>query len=398
MYTISRAADAFHVVAPTIHAETAVPMTPLLPSPSVGMTRAELDTPAMLLDLDRFEANAGRLSSAIAAGGKNWRPHSKGHKSPWIARRQMDFGAIGVTCAKVSEAEVMVDGGLPSILIANELVTRRKVERAARLLDRAEVMICADDPFHVRLASEVATDLGSEIPMVVDVNVGMERTGVAPGRPALELARAINRAPGLRLAGIMGYEGHVLTAWPNEEKLAGTVAAIAGLIESRRLIEDDGMAVGIVSGGGSGNYMFASPLPGLTELQAGGGCFMDPFYGKLCHLEELGFEYALTILTTVTSRPTPERVITDAGFKTLSAREEGQPIMVGRPDVEFVYLSAEHGVWRREPDSAEIRIGDRLEVIPDYHDTTTFRHDAFVGMRGDVVEAVIPLLARGKLV
>jgi D-serine deaminase-like pyridoxal phosphate-dependent protein len=196
----------------------------------------------------------------------------------------------------------------------------------------------------------------------------------------------------------MGYEGHVLLAWPNEEKRAGTEAALAGLNESRRLIEADGMAVGIVSGGGSGNYMFASSLDGLTELQAGGGCLMDPFYGKLCHLEELGFEYALTVLTTVTSRPTPERVITDAGFKTLSAREEGEPILVDRPGVEFVYLSAEHGVWRRGPDSAPIAIGDRLEIIPDYHDTTTFRHDAFVGLRGDTVEAVIPILGRGKLV
>ena len=159
--------------------------------------------------------------------------------------------------------------------------------------------------------------------MVVDINVGMERTGVAPGRAALEIARAIDRAPGVRLAGIMGYEGHVLTAWPNEEKRAGTVAAVAGLIESRRLIEDDGMPVGIVSGGGSGNYMFAASLDGLTELQAGGACLMDQFYGKLCHLDELGFEYALTILTTVTSRPTEERVITDAGFKTLSAGEAG---------------------------------------------------------------------------
>jgi D-serine deaminase-like pyridoxal phosphate-dependent protein len=362
------------------------------------MTRGELDTPALLLDLDRFERNVGRLSSAIAAGGKDWRPHSKGHKSPWIARRQMEFGAIGVTCAKVSEAEVMVEGGVPSVLVANELATRRKVERAARLQDRAEVMICADDPFHVELASGVATDLGVEIPMLVDINVGMERTGVAPGRPALELARAIDRAPGLRLAGIMGYEGHVLLAWPNEEKRAGTAAALAGLNESRRLIEADGMAVGIVSGGGSGNYMFAASLDGLTELQAGGGCLMDPFYGKLCHLEELGFEYALTILTTVTSRPTPERVITDAGFKTMSAREEGEPVLLDRPGVEFVYLSAEHGVWRRGPDSAPIAIGDRLEIIPDYHDTTTFRHDAFVGLRGDTVEAVIPILGRGKLV
>ncbi len=365
--------------------------------PRVGRPKADLDTPALLLDLGRFEANVGRLSSAIAAGGKDWRPHSKGHKSPWIARRQMDFGAIGVTCAKISEAEVMVDGGIPSILVANELATRVKVERAARLQARAEVMICADDPYHVRLAADVGVAAGVDIPMVVDLNVGMDRTGVTPGLAALELARQIDRAPGLRFAGIMGYEGHVLTAWPNEEKRDQTVAAIAGLIETRRLIEADGIPVGIVSGGGSGNHMFAASLDGLTELQAGGACFMDPFYGELCHLEELGFEYALTILATVTSRPTPERVITDAGFKTLSAKEEWHAVVLGHDEFEFVYLSAEHGVWLRPPDGPPVVIGQQLEIIPDYHDTTTFRHDTFLGLRDGVVETVIPLLARGKL-
>jgi D-serine deaminase-like pyridoxal phosphate-dependent protein len=379
-------------------AATHVPTTsPTSAQSLIGVAKADLDTPVMVLDLDRFDANAGRLASAIAAGGKNWRPHSKGHKSPWIARRQIELGAIGITCAKASEAAVMVDGGVSSILVANELATRRKVELIASLESRAEVMICADDPFHVRLASEVATDAGVEIPMVVDINVGMDRTGVAPGPPALELARAIDRARGLRLAGIMGYEGHVLTFWPNEQKRAGTERAIGGLVESRDLIAADGIPVGIVSGGGSGNYMFAASIDGLTELQAGGGCLMDPFYGKLCHLEEMGFQYALTILTTVTSRPTPERIITDAGFKTLSAREEGQPIMLDMPDVELIYLSAEHGVWRRGATTPDVAIGDRLEIIPDYHDTTTFRHDAFVGLRNGVVEEVIPLLARGRL-
>jgi len=363
----------------------------------IGRNKADLDTPALLLDLGRFEANVERLSSAIAAGGKSWRPHSKGHKSPWIARRQMDYGAIGVTCAKISEAEVMVDGGIPSILVANELATRQKVETAARLQARAEVMICADDPFHVELASRVATDGSVEIPMVVNINVGMDRTGVLPGHAALELARRIDRADGLRLAGIMGYEGHVLTAWPNDEKRAQTIAAIAGLQESRQLIEADGIPVGIVSGGGSGNHMFAAALDGLTELQAGGASFMDPFYGELCHLEELGFEYALTILATVTSRPVPERVITDAGFKTLSAKEEWHAVVLDHEEFELVYLSAEHGVWLRPPDGPPVAIGDQLEIIPDYHDTTTFRHDAFIGLRGGVVEAVIPLLARGKL-
>ncbi len=363
----------------------------------IGQAKADLDTPALLLDLGRFERNIERLSSTIAAGGKAWRPHSKGHKSPWVAQRQMAAGAIGVTCAKISEAEVMVDGGVPSILVANSLATKTKLRNAARLQARAEVMITADDPYHVRLASEVAVETGVELPMVVDVNVGMDRTGVMPGQPALELARAIDRAKGLRLAGIMGYEGHVLMAWPSEEKESQSVAALAGLIESRKLIEADGMPVGIVSGGGSGNHMFAAAHEGLTELQAGGACLMDPFYAELCHLAELGFEYALTVLTTVTSRPTPERVLTDGGFKTMSAKEEWRAIVVDHEELAFGYLSAEHGMWLRPPDGPTIAIGDQLEIIPDYHDTTTFRHDAFLGLRDGVVETVIPLLARGKL-
>ncbi len=375
-------------------------MTSLSPAAAerlIGLPKSALDTPALLLDLGRFEANAQRLSSTITAGGKVWRPHSKGHKSPWIARRQMEFGAIGVTCAKVSEAEIMVDGGISSVLIANELATRHKVEQAARLQARAEVMICADDPYHVRLASEVAVDAGVEIPMVVNINIGMDRTGVAPGPAALALARAIVRADGLRLAGIMGYEGHVLTAWPIETKFAQTIAALDGLVESRMLIEADGHPVGIVSGGGSGDHMFAASLDGLTELQAGGACLMDRFYGELCHLEELGFQYALTVLTTVTSRPIAERVITDAGFKALSANEEWHAVVLDHDELKLKYLSAEHGVWLRPSDGTPIDIGQQLEIIPDYHDTTTFRHDAFIGLRDGVVETVIPLLARGRL-
>ena len=171
----------------------------------------------------------------------------------------------------------MVDGGIPSILVANELATRFKVERAARLQARAEVMICADDPFHVDLASDGRGRRRASTSRWSSTSTsGWTGPGSRPGPAALELARRIDRAPGLRFAGIMGYEGHTLTAWPNEEKLRQTTEAIGGLVESRRLIEADGMPVGIVSGGGSGNHMFAAALDGLTELQAGGACFMDP--------------------------------------------------------------------------------------------------------------------------
>lgn len=363
----------------------------------IGRPTSELDTPVLLLDLDRFERNVQRLASVIHAGGKSWRPHSKGHKSPWIAGYQRSQGAIGVTCAKVSEAEVMVEHGVPSVLIANELVTTTKLERLVRLLDRAEVICCADAAGTADLAAQVGEAAGVEIPMLVDLNIGMDRTGTTPGKDALELARRIHRATGTRFAGIMGYEGHVLTLWPPEERARATEEAIAGLRETTALIEADGIPVGIVSGAGSGNHVEASAIPGLTELQAGGACFMDRFYGVECHMEEQGFEYALAILTTVTSRPTPDRVITDAGFKTLSTREEMPSLVIGHEELDLNYLSAEHGSWHVFKPGPPIRVGDQLMLLPDYHDSTTFRHDEMVGTRDGVVERIIPLLGRGKL-
>ena len=162
----------------------------------IGLPKDELDTPALLLDLDRFERNASKISDFLRARGVDWRPHSKAHKSPAIARRQMQLGAIGVTCAKVSEAEVMVDHGIPSILVANEQGRRQKFDKLAALNRRAEVITCADSPAHVGMASAAGLAAGVEIPMLVDLNVGMERTGVAPGEPARDLARLIDEDAG----------------------------------------------------------------------------------------------------------------------------------------------------------------------------------------------------------
>ena len=208
--------------------------------------------------------------------------------------------------------------------------------------------------------------------MLVDINVGMDRTGVATRARrrwswrAGSIARRASGSPG-----IMGYEGHMLTAWPNEEKLRQTAEAIAGLVESRRAHRGRRHPGRDRQRRRLRQLTCSRPsLDGLTELQAGGACFMDPFYGELCHLEELGFEYALTILTTVTSRPTPERVITDAGFKTLSAKEEWHAVVLGHDDFELVYLSAEHGVWLRK---AEVRRSGSASSSRSSPTTTTRR-------------------------
>jgi D-serine deaminase-like pyridoxal phosphate-dependent protein len=362
----------------------------------IGLSRDEIDTPALLLDLDKFERNATRISSFLREHGVGWRPHSKANKSPHIARRQMQLGAHGIICAKPSEAQLMVDYGIPSVLIANEQGRRSKFDRIAELNRRAEVITCADNRVHVELASAAGLAAGVDIPMLVSIDVGMDRSGATPGQPTLELARLIDRTPGVTFMGVMGYEGHLLTVWPLEEKDRQSRDAMNRMVDSVRLIERDGIPVKIVSGGGSGTYMTSGLVEGMTEIQAGGACFLDRFYGEECHMED-EFEYALTVVSTITSRPIPERAIMDAGFKTMSDGDSGRPVPMDRPGISLKYLSAEHGNLSLEPEAQGLAIGDRIEWKLGYSDTTTFLHNQFIGLRKGRVEAVIPLLGRGLL-
>lgn len=374
-------------------------MTIIRPTHDVapGTPIEEVDTPALLLNLDRFERNAERLFDSMRANGIGWRPHSKAHKSPLIAKMQLALGAHGVTCAKVSEAEVFVAAGIESVLIAYEPATALKWSRIAALQPHAEVIAAVDNEVHVGLASQAAAEAGVEIPILVEVDVGMDRCGITAGEPALDLARRVAHAPGLRLAGIMGYEGHTLAMWPLAKKDEAIRTALAQLTDTADLIRNEGLPVDIVSAGGSGSFSTAATVDGLTELQAGGACLMDRFYGEECHLEELGFEYALTVLATVGGREAPDRALVDAGHKSMSERPDVKPKPVDLPDVSVRYLSAEHANLRLGPGAPDLRIGDRVSFIPDYSDSTTFRHDAFIAHRGGLVEAIIPLEGRGRL-
>jgi D-serine deaminase-like pyridoxal phosphate-dependent protein len=226
----------------------------------------------------------------------------------------------------------------------------------------------------------------------------MDRCGILPGAPAVELAKLVADTKGVRLAGILGYEGHTLTAWPEDAKDAAIRDSVGRLTDTADAIRAVGLPMDIVSSGGSGSYMVSATVPGVTELQAGGACLMDRFYAEQCHMAELGFEFAVTILASVVARPThaPQRAILDSGFKTMS-EQMAKPLPIDLPDTEVVYLSAEHLNLRVGPDAPPVRIGDKVRILPEYTDTTTFRHDAFVATRGGVVERVIPLSARGRL-
>jgi D-serine deaminase-like pyridoxal phosphate-dependent protein len=364
-----------------------------LPDDRLGRRVETLETPVLLLDLDLFDSNAGRLADTVREAGASWRPHVKAHKSPILARRQQELGADGVTCAKVSEAEVMVAGGINSVLIANEVPTRAKLERVAALQDGAEVLICVDDPGLVDLASEIGLARGHQIPVLVEVDVGERRAGVLPGKAAIDLAERAHTAPGVRFAGLMGYEGHLLTLWPEDARDAACRRDLAALVDVRHELERRGIPVSIVSSGGSGTYRTTPTIVGITEIQAGGACLMDRFYAEECHLDE--FAFALTVMTTVTSRPTPERVITDAGWKALSKGAGGLPRVIDRAEIEFTDLHAEHGL-ARIPDGAErLAVGDTLRLVPGYSDATIHLYAWIHGLRDGRVAEMIPVAARG---
>lgn len=366
----------------------------------VGRHKSELDTPALCIDLEAMEANIHKMSGLIRDRGKHWRPHAKCHKTPAIAHRQLQAGALGVTVAKVSEAEVFAAAGIRDILIANMLAGRQKLERVAALCRSADPIVACDHFAQAEALSAVCHERGVTCRVVIEVNIGMDRVGIRPGSDFRDLARGIARLPSLRLVGLMGYEGHLLRVENPGEKRERIDAAIALLVEQRDQMAADGLECEIVSAGGTGSYQVTVDCPGVTELQAGGGIFADPHYIRRCGLK--GLEPALRVLGTVVSRPKLERAVIDCGRKTINpdlelptlhATVEGRPLT----DAVFTGLSAEHGILQLGPQSQDLQIGDRVEVIPGYADFTTVLHDRFLGLRGGVVECVWPIAARGML-
>ena len=361
--------------------------------PALGSPIEDIETPCLVLDLDPFERNIRSMSEYCRSNGVEWRPHSKCHKSIEIARRVVDAGAIGVTCAKLGEAEVMASGGVTDLLIANPLAGDKRLRRLVELRRIADPITLVDHIDHVTALSAATESGGVSIRTLIEVDIGMARCGTAPGEPTIELARAINEAPGLDLAGIMGYEGHLLRIPDPEEKERSIARAIALLADTKALFDRAGLPCPIVSAGGTGSYHYTARQPGVTEMQAGGGIFMDLFYRDECGISDL--EIALKVHATVTSRPTKDRAIIDAGRKTLDHNIH-MPEVASRDDVRFQSLSAEHGVLT-VTHGAGPRIGERIEIILGYGDMTTMLHDHFCGVRNGKLEAIWPLDARGRL-
>jgi D-serine deaminase-like pyridoxal phosphate-dependent protein len=360
------------------------------PRPKTGESKSDIDTPALLLDMDAVEANITRMARWFAGKPCKLRPHAKTHKLPLIARKQIEAGAIGITCAKLSEAEVFFHEGIRDVLVANEVVGARKIERLVEVARLGNLMVCVDAAANARDISDAATRAGSVIRVLVDVDTGMGRCGVKPGKPALELVRAIQGLPGVEFAGIMGYEGGCYIKDP-AEKSARFTSAYRALIETRDTLVSAGVTVGIVTAGGSNTYMNAGLWPGITDLQVGSYVTMDAYN------QEFGMDFAqaVSVLATVISRPEPARAIIDAGKKAFST-DHGLPVPT-REGITVAKLDEEHGRLTLSGPALALAVGDKIELVPGHGCTTIPLYDQYVLMRGGRVEGVAAIGARGAL-
>lgn len=375
-------------------------MTTVVPA-RLGQALAEVDTPALVIDLDAFERNIARLNQSLAGRAIRVRAHAKTHKCPEIALRQVAAGAVGVCCQKVSEAEAMVEGGVGDVLVSNEVVGAQKLARLARLAKRARIGICVDDPAQVLALGEAAKAENARIDIYVEIDVGARRCGVAPGAPALALARQIVSTPGLRFAGLQAYQGSAQHVRTMAERRAKIDAAIEAARATRALITAEGIACPIVTGAGSGSFMFEAESGVYDELQPGSYIFMDADYARNEWAPPMPrFEHSLFVLATVMSRPVPERVVVDAGLKASSV-DSGLPTVWQRPGLEFTRASDEHGVIEVRNGVQAPALGEKLLLVPGHCDPTVNLYDWYVCMRGGmakgVVEALWPITARGAL-
>jgi len=360
-----------------------------------GTSKDALDTPALVLDLDAFDRNVARMAGTFKNAGVGWRPHTKGLKVPALAHRLIAAGAHGVTCAKVSEAEVMAGAGIRDILIANEIIGETKVRRLATLCSWADVIVAVDSEVGISQLDRAAGEAGTRPRVLIEVDTGLGRCGAAPGDPVVAMARRVAEAPHLRFAGLMAWEGHAAAIKDPAQKREAVVEAVGKLTSSADACRAAGLPVEIVSCSGTGTYQLAASLPGVTEVQAGGGTLGDVHYRDDFQVDH---ECALTVVTTVISRPSPIMIVTDGGFKTFGTTHSlPEPLGIPREHVERVSLSAEHGRLMLTTPNDHLAVGDRLEWIVGYSDSTVFLHDTIYGVRGGRVQAAWEIAGRGKL-
>lgn len=371
------------------------------PPARLGMAFSEIDTPALVIDLDAFERNIRRMADFATKSGVRLRPHAKTHKSSTIARIQMEHGAVGVCCQKVSEAEILVGDGIADVLVSNEIAGAQKIERLAALAKKARVAVCVDDADNIAELAAAAERHDVNISVLVEIDVGGNRCGVLPGEPALRLASKIARSNLLRFGGLQAYHGSAQHLRTFEER-RGAIARTTDMTrQTVDLLGREGLACETIGGAGTGTFELEAGSGVFNELQAGSYIFMDADYARNRKRDGGSndtFEHALFVLTTVMSKPSNDRAVVDAGHKS-AAVDSGPPEPFRRPGIVYRRPSDEHGVLLSEGGELPRR-GEKILLIPGHCDPTVNLYDWYVCVRGmgtaaAKVEAVWPVSARG---
>jgi D-serine deaminase-like pyridoxal phosphate-dependent protein len=369
-----------------------------LPLPD-AKTIWELPTPALLVDLEAMEANLKKMADFYRPKKAKLRPHGKTHKCPILAKKQIELGAVGVCAAKVSEAEAFVEGGVENVLVTSPVVTPEKFERLLALARKSPgIRIVVDQPAGTRALDQAAAAAGVKLSVLIDLNVGSDRTGIEPGRPALELARTIAKSASLVFGGIQAYAGHVMHRRGFEYRKQSSLKALAGAIETKRLLEKDGFEVPVLSVGGTGTYNIDCDVPEITDVQVGSYLFMDVNYRNVGGAGGPifdDFRPSLLVLATAISQPVGGRITIDAGYKAFATDQE-PPDLLNVGGVSYRWGGDEHGILEFKAPSREIRLGDKLLLIASHCDPTVNLYDRFYAFRNERVEEVWPIAGRGR--
>ncbi len=363
------------------------------PPAEPGMREEDVETPALLLDLDAFEHNLDLMASLLAPTGAKLRAHAKTHKSAVVAMQQIRRGAIGQCVQKVAEAEVLAWGGVPDILVSNEVVGPRKLARLAALARVAKVAVCVDDAAQVAACAAAAEAAGIRLTVLVEIDVGAARCGVPPGPPAVALAEQIAASKHLIFGGLQAYHGSAQHKRAPEQR-AESIAAAAEMC--RRTVEQlrqRGLDCPIVGGGGTGTFGHEAASGVYNEIQAGSYAFMDADYAR--NSNPPPFRQSLFVLATVMSRAIPGVAVLDAGHKAVSV-DSGMPLLWQRPGLVYTSASDEHGKLEVRDGTAPA-LGEKLRLVPGHCDPTVDRYDWYVGVRGGRVECLWPIAARGGM-
>jgi 3-hydroxy-D-aspartate aldolase len=352
------------------------------------MNVTQLETPALVVDMDALEENMRAMNALLMGTGIALRPHYKSHKCVAFAKMQIEAGAKGITCAKLSEAEDLIGAGIGDILIANQIVDEAKIARLAQLAKRCRLTVCVDDPENVRALSDAVKRTNATLHVLVEYEVGMNRCGVGTKEAFLMLAKAVDGSEGLVFDGIQAYAGHLSHEENREKREQAAEAVEARLRELIAHLKENGLAVREVSGASTGTVQFKRLGDVYTEIQAGSYLFMDAAYARL----NPGFRHALHLYATVISTA-GGRVITDLGLKSCST-DQGEPVFEGYPDAT-VRMSEEHAAFMADPEKP-VRIGDRLRAVPGHCCTTVNLHDRIHLTRGGEIVGCVPVTSRGK--